>query len=108
MQHQYGSRFQKFREDAGLTQGQVAKVLGLSTPQFVSNVERGRSAPALETLPVLAHVYKVPIVKLKTLALHIERDNIEAKTKKAKLTAEKQAALTARLKKAKARDAAKH
>lgn len=43
----------------GLTQGQVAKELGYSTAQFVSNWERGVSSPPLNALRKLAQMYKV-------------------------------------------------
>ncbi len=47
------------RTSVGLTQGQVAKELGYSTAQFVSNWERGVSSPPLNALRKLAHMYRV-------------------------------------------------
>lgn len=35
----------KKRERAGMSQREVAEILGLSTPQLISNVERGACAP---------------------------------------------------------------
>lgn len=43
------------REKAGVTQGQLAIALGYSTPQFISNVERGVSG--------------IPVKKIKAVAL---------------------------------------
>lgn len=45
---------------SGLTQGEVAQVLGYSTPQFVSNWERGLSHPPIFVLRRLAELYNVP------------------------------------------------
>lgn len=42
------------RSTAGLTQSQLAKKLGYTTSQFVSNWERGASVPPLKTLPKIA------------------------------------------------------
>ncbi len=48
------------RIERGLSQLDVAKVLGYSSPQFVSNWERGLVSPPLETIAVLIELYKVP------------------------------------------------
>ena len=50
----------KRREDVGLSQGQVAKFLGYTSPQFVSNWERGISKPPLHSLKELCGLYKTP------------------------------------------------
>jgi transcriptional regulator with XRE-family HTH domain len=55
-----GLYLQDKRIEAGLTQAQVATHLGFSSPQFVSNWERGLAFPAFDTLPVLAKLYKIP------------------------------------------------
>lgn len=47
------------RKLAGYTQDQVAKACRYSTPQFVSNWERGVSAPPVETLQVLCVLYYI-------------------------------------------------
>lgn len=47
------------RVDSGLSQLDVAKVLGYSSPQFVSNWERGLVSPPLETIAVLIDLYKL-------------------------------------------------
>ena len=48
------------RLDSGLSQLDVARVLGYSSPQFVSNWERGLVSPPLETIAVLIELYKIP------------------------------------------------
>jgi transcriptional regulator with XRE-family HTH domain len=48
------------RLDSGLSQLDVARVLGYASPQFVSNWERGLVSPPLETIAVLIEIYKIP------------------------------------------------
>lgn len=55
-----GRFLQKSRLAASLSQREVAARLGYTTPQFVSNWERGLSLPPLRTLPELASLLKVP------------------------------------------------
>ncbi len=45
------------RKEAGLSQVEVAKKLGYSSSQFVSNWERGVAAPPLRTLRRIASLY---------------------------------------------------
>ncbi len=47
------------REECGMSQLDVAKQLGYSSPQFVSNWERGIVAPPIETIAVLIDLYKI-------------------------------------------------
>ena len=48
----------KLREDQGLTQNDVAEIMGYESPQMVSNNERGVSMPPLKSLKKLADLYK--------------------------------------------------
>lgn len=48
------------RLEAGLSQKDVSDNFGYSTPQFISNWERGISAPPMKTLKKLAQLYKTP------------------------------------------------
>lgn len=48
------------RVAAGLTQMAVANKLGYSTPQFISNWERGISQPPMTILVSLSRMYEVP------------------------------------------------
>ena len=52
-----GVHLQAKRVKAGLSQGNVAKQLGYSSPQFVSNFERGLCAPPLSKLKLLVRLY---------------------------------------------------
>ena len=47
------------RISAGLSQKDVADRLGYSTPQFISNWERGVSQPPITILKKLGEIYKV-------------------------------------------------
>lgn len=47
------------RLKAGLSQGAVAKKLGYTSPQFVSNWERGLSRPPVSTLRKIAQIYSI-------------------------------------------------
>ncbi len=47
------------RTNAGLTQGKVAEILGYTTPQFISNWERGMSFPPIDVLRKIAGLYKI-------------------------------------------------
>ena len=47
------------RIKANLTQHDVAQHLAYTSPQFVSNWERGVSLPPLEVLPKLSHLFGI-------------------------------------------------
>lgn len=47
------------RLKAGFTQGEIADKLGYSSPQFISNIERGLSVIPLKTLAVLVSEYRI-------------------------------------------------
>ncbi len=54
-----GTFLQVSREKTGLSQRAVSKQLGYSTPQFISNWERGLSSPPLDVFPQLAKIYNL-------------------------------------------------
>ncbi len=51
-----GKHLQEVRKTGGFSQGDISKVIGLTTPQFVSNIERGLSPPSPNYLAVLANL----------------------------------------------------
>lgn len=57
------SNFAAFLKDAreakGLSQAEVAKHLGYTSPQFISNWERGTAAPPAKILFQLSRLYNV-------------------------------------------------
>ena len=54
----------KFRMNAGLSQKDVSEALGYSTPQFISNVERGISYLPIKDLKKISELYKLNFEEL--------------------------------------------
>ncbi len=52
-----GKFLQSKRLEMNLSQGEVADKLGYSSPQFISNIERGLCAPPLKKLKQLISLY---------------------------------------------------
>jgi transcriptional regulator with XRE-family HTH domain len=65
--------WKNLRERAGLTQKEVSDTLGYSTPQFISNVERGRCRFPIEKLPKIRKLYKLSPEKIVEIILNEER-----------------------------------
>jgi transcriptional regulator with XRE-family HTH domain len=59
------------RSVAGLSQRDVADKLGYSTPQFISNWERGISHPPISALKKLSDLYKVSAEELFEMTLDL-------------------------------------
>ncbi len=68
-----GSHWKSIREKAGLTQRDVAQILGYSTPQFISNVERGRCSFPVEQLPKLKKLFKLSTDQMLDLIMKEEK-----------------------------------
>lgn len=64
------------RTNAGLSQMDVASRLGYSTAQFISNWERGVSAPPIETLGTLANLYQVSAEELFDILQKVTLDQV--------------------------------
>ena len=67
-----GPFLQQARVDAGFTQADVAKVLGYTSAQFVSDWERGVRSPPARALRRLVKLYKISVHDLYEV-LHEER-----------------------------------
>lgn len=65
-----GSYLKEKRIEADLTQSEVAQKLGYSTPQFISNFERGLCSPPLKNLKVLVKLYKIPVDEVMVLIMN--------------------------------------
>lgn len=52
------------RENADLTQADVSVKFGYTSPQFISNMERGICAIPTPLLPRFSKIYNVPLSKL--------------------------------------------
>ena len=66
----------KARQKSGLSQGDVAKELGYSSPQFISNWERGLSSPPLDTLSDLVRIYSIPGKELVDVMLNETKQSL--------------------------------
>jgi transcriptional regulator with XRE-family HTH domain len=53
-----GSFLKETREGANMTQADVSSRLGYTSPQFISNIERGISVAPLKTLARMVNLYK--------------------------------------------------
>ncbi len=72
---QLAAFLKKKRVEVGLTQSEVASALGYSSPQFVSNWERGLANPPVFILRHLTKLYKVPVDEMfEKLRQEVERD----------------------------------
>ena len=59
----YGDRIRDYRVSLGLTQGQVAKDMGV-TPGYISNVENGRTSMSLRMLIYYAKIAGITLDEL--------------------------------------------
>lgn len=62
-----GDYLKDVRENALLTQADVSQKLGYTSPQFISNIERGISVIPLKTLARMVNLYRInpePVVKI--------------------------------------------
>lgn len=62
----------------GMTQSQVAKELGYGTSQFISNWERGISAPPIVAIATLCRLYRVSEEELFELIVKSSLERTEA------------------------------
>lgn len=65
-----------------MSQGEVAEKLGYSSPQFVSNWERGLACPPLDALSVLIKLYNLNREELIEKILEQTRKELESSLKK--------------------------
>lgn len=70
------SRLRAAREQAGLSQGQVAKMFGLQRPT-ISEIEAGRRRVSAEELARFAKTYGVSIAWLATNTAEVPEPNVE-------------------------------
>jgi transcriptional regulator with XRE-family HTH domain len=73
-QDNLGTFLQDARVRSNLSQWDVAKKLGYSSPQFISNLERGISSPPLKVLKVLVDMYGISSKEIiEVIAIEQER-----------------------------------
>jgi transcriptional regulator with XRE-family HTH domain len=99
-QKEFGEFLKQKRLKAGLSQSEVAELLGYSSPQFVSNFERGLCAPPLPALRLLVKAYGLSINDLvKRLLKQQQRlieDALSGVSRQMKVTAKSRAAKSSR------------
>ena len=71
-----GGFLQAKRLKANLSQGEVATKLGYSSPQFISNFERGLCAPPLTKLKLIVKLYDLNPDELVRLMLKEQERHI--------------------------------
>jgi len=72
-----GTYLRKARIEKGLSQREVADALGYSSPQFISNFERGLCSPPLVKLKVLIDLYRLNPQKVLGLILDQQKKHLE-------------------------------
>ena len=60
LRNRFGKRLRKIRREKDITQEQLAEIIGV-TGEFISNLERGKSAPSFETVEKLAQALEVDV-----------------------------------------------
>jgi transcriptional regulator with XRE-family HTH domain len=66
------------RVGKGLTQADLAKALGYTTPQFVSNWENERSSPPLDAVAKLVDILDIQKDEIITIMLDETRQTLES------------------------------
>lgn len=57
---QFGKFLAEKRKDAGLSQKDLSQILGYTSPQFVSNWERGLATPPIDKVKKICEVLYIP------------------------------------------------
>lgn len=73
------------RIKSGLSQAEVASILKYSTPQFISNWERGVSSPPLDKLGQLIELYRISRDELIDVMLNEAREHLETSIPRKKM-----------------------
>ena len=67
------------RQKKALTQSEIAKHLGYNTPQFVSNWERGLSAPPIESLNQISEILELDVSQVRNYVFNFRANKIAEK-----------------------------
>jgi transcriptional regulator with XRE-family HTH domain len=79
MKNEYGKMFKQIRKDKGLTQLEVSNILGWTSKQMVSNVERGLCFFSPEALSKLGKIAGFPIKDLAEMQLDAKVESLRSK-----------------------------
>lgn len=77
-----GTFLKDVREQAELTQADVSQKLGYTSPQFISNIERGISVVPLKTLARMVNLYRVNPETVAKIILESQRKLLREKLTK--------------------------
>lgn len=69
-----GEYLQQKRKDKGLSQGFVSKTLGYSSPQFISNIERGLCTPPFPALKQMADLYEIDPEEITAVLIRLQAE----------------------------------
>lgn len=78
-----GEYLKAARERADLSQMEVAEALGYTSPQFISNIERGTSVAPLKTLAKMISLYKQKPDQMLKIILDSQRKFLAEKLRRA-------------------------
>jgi len=79
-----GTYLKEVREQAAYTQADVSTKLGYTSPQFISNIERGISVIPLKTLARMISLYKVNPEGVTKIILESQRKLLREKLSRTK------------------------
>jgi transcriptional regulator with XRE-family HTH domain len=81
-----GRNLKSSRKKRNLTQAQVSTRLGYSSPQFISNIERGISVVPLDTLAKMLRIYRANPKKTEDILIESQQKLLTEKLKVFKKT----------------------
>lgn len=91
LEQELGKLFRAERMKVGLSQGKVCRTLGYSTPQYLSNFERGLCSMPLEKLKRMIEMYDMDGETVVKLMLDLQskflRTQLVSKSRKTKMRA---------------------
>lgn len=91
-QRKPGNYLRTHRKRSGLTQEEIASIVGWTTGAVVSHYEWGRNAPSLQTALALGILFRVPVAKLFSGIHEAMREETEARISKLESQLQKMAA----------------
>lgn len=78
LHQQLGEYLRDKRVHNGFTQAEIAGKLGYSSPQFISNFERGLCSPPLKNLKTLVKLYKIDASELIKLIIEEQKQALSS------------------------------
>jgi transcriptional regulator with XRE-family HTH domain len=73
-----GTYLREKRATRGISQSDVAKKLGYTSAQFISNIERGLCSPPMSALRDLVDLYKIPKQEIFDFLMEIKKDEFKS------------------------------